>query len=93
LPAFTRAGELKDSSVSEAYSSGPCAHKNWNGDALGAAENWRPVLAQKQSLAIYLACSLGIGTGAYTCGKASPAWSKTPLNPSLSFLIRNQKLP
>jgi len=93
LPAFTRAGELKDSSVSEAYSSGPCARKNWNGDALDAAEKWRPVLVQKQSLAIYLACSLGIGTGAYTCGKASPAWSKTPLNPSLSFLIRNQKLP
>ena len=38
LLAFTRAGELKDSSVSEAYSSSALARKNWNGDNLMAAE-------------------------------------------------------
>ena len=30
--------ELTDNSVSEAYSSSTCAHKNWNGDNLAAAE-------------------------------------------------------
>ena len=39
LPAFTRAGELVDDSVSEAYSSRPCARKNRNRENSPAAES------------------------------------------------------
>jgi len=44
LPAFTQAGELTDSSVSEANSSSACARKNWNGNA-GTQHNSEEALA------------------------------------------------
>ena len=39
LPVFTRAGELVDGSVSEAYSSRPCTCKNRNGENSPTAES------------------------------------------------------
>jgi len=44
IAGLHRAGELTDSSVSEAYSSGACVHKNWNEDA-GTQHNSGEALA------------------------------------------------
>jgi hypothetical protein len=42
LPDFTRAGELTDSSVSEAYSSITHARKTWNGENFGSRSSGKP---------------------------------------------------